>query len=62
MHLKYLVLSDIGPFRHLHVFDFSTEDGRNSGFAFFAKNGRGKTTIYNAMKWALFGKVRRKSK
>jgi DNA sulfur modification protein DndD len=62
MHLKHLVLSDIGPFRHRHVFDFSTEDGRNSGFAFFAKNGRGKTTIYNAMKWALFGKVRRKSK
>jgi DNA sulfur modification protein DndD len=62
MHLNYLVLSDIGPFRHRHVFDFSTEDSRKSGFAFFAKNGRGKTTIYNAMKWALFGKVRRKSK
>lgn len=62
MRLNYLVLSDIGPFRHRHVFNFSTEDSRNSGFAFFAKNGRGKTTIYNAMKWALFGKVRRKSK
>lgn len=62
MRLHYLVLSDIGPFRHRHVFDFSTQDEQTSGFAFFAKNGRGKTTIYNAMKWALFGHVRRKSK
>ena len=61
MRLKYLVLSDIGPFRGRHIFDFSSEEAR-SGFAFFAKNGRGKTSIYNAMKWALFGKVRRKSK
>jgi len=61
MRLKYLVLSDIGPFRGRHIFDFSSDDTR-SGFAFFAKNGRGKTSIYNAMKWALFGKVRRKSK
>ena len=62
MRLHYLVLSDIGPFRGRHIFDFSTEDEQSSGFAFFAKNGRGKTTIYNAMKWALFGHVRRKSK
>ena len=62
MRLHYLVLSDIGPFRGRHVFDFSTDDEQSSGFAFFAKNGRGKTTIYNAMKWALFGHVRRKSK
>lgn len=62
MRLHYLVLSDIGPFRGRHIFDFSTEDEQTSGFAFFAKNGRGKTTIYNAMKWALFGHVRRKSK
>jgi len=61
MRLTYLVLSDIGPFRGRHIFDFSSKDAR-SGYAFFAKNGRGKTTIYNAMKWALFGKVRRKSK
>lgn len=59
--MKYLVLSDIGPFRGRHIFDFSSDEAR-SGFAFFAKNGRGKTSIYNAMKWALFGKVRRKSK
>jgi len=62
MRLHYLVLSDIGPFRGRHVFDFSTDDEQASGFAFFAKNGRGKTTIYNAMKWALFGYVRQKSK
>ena len=62
MQLKYLVLTDIGPFRGRHDFDFSREDDDKAGFAFFAKNGRGKTSIYNAMKWALFGKVRRKAK
>ena len=61
MRLKYLVICDIGPFRGRHIFDFS-EKSDHSGYAFFAKNGRGKTTIYNAMKWALFGTVRQKSK
>ena len=61
MRLHYLVLSN-RPVSGRHVFDFSTDDEQSSGFAFFAKNGRGKTTIYNAMKWALFGHVRRKSK
>ena len=61
MRLKYLVIRDIGPFRGRHIFDFS-DKGEHSGYAFFAKNGRGKTTIYNAMKWALFGTVRQKSK
>jgi len=61
VRLKYLVICDIGPFRGRHIFDFS-DKGEQSGYAFFAKNGRGKTTIYNAMKWALFGTVRQKSK
>jgi len=61
MKLKFLVLRDIGPFRGRHDFDFSQESN-NTGYAFFAKNGRGKTSIYNAMKWALFGHVRSKSK
>jgi DNA sulfur modification protein DndD len=61
VRLKYLVICDIGPFRGRHIFDFS-DKGEHSGYAFFAKNGRGKTTIYNAMKWALFGTVRQKSK
>ena len=61
MKLKYLVLRDIGPFRGRHEFDLS-QNGKSTGYAFFAKNGRGKTSIYNAMKWALFGYVRTKSK
>lgn len=28
-----------------------------NGFAFFAENGRGKTSLYNAMRWALWGEV-----
>ena len=57
MRLTYLVLSDIGPFRGTHIIDL-TSDSKSSGYAFFGQNGRGKTSIYNAMKWCLWGEVR----
>lgn len=57
MRMTYLVLSDIGPFRGTHSIDL-TSDGEKNGFAFFGQNGRGKTTIYNAMKWCLWGEVK----
>ena len=57
MKLQYLVLSNIGPFRERHVVDFRA-DTESTGYAFFAANGRGKTSIYNAMKWCLFGEVK----
>jgi DNA sulfur modification protein DndD len=57
MKLQHLVLYNIGPFRERHIVDFKA--GRDStGYAFFAANGRGKTSIYNAMKWCLFGEVK----
>ena len=56
MDLKYLAINDIGPFRGRHVFDFSESEGR-TGFAIFSKNGRGKTSLFNAMQWCLFGTV-----
>jgi DNA sulfur modification protein DndD len=57
MRLDYLVVKDFGPFRGPHTIDI-TDVGDKSGFAFFGeKNGRGKTTLYNAMKWCLFGEV-----
>ena len=56
MEIKYLAIRDIGPYRGLHMFDFNSLEGKN-GFAIFSKNGRGKTTLFNATKWALFGKV-----
>ncbi len=57
MRMTHLVLSDIGPFRGMHTVDLTSE-GEQNGFAFFGQNGRGKTTIYNAMKWCLWGEVR----
>ena len=56
MDLKYLAISNIGPFKGLHQFHFNTTSGKN-GFAIFSKNGRGKTSLFNAMQWALFGEV-----
>jgi len=55
--LSHLVLSDIGPFRGTHIIDLNS-DSLSSGYAFFGQNGRGKTSIYNAMKWCLWGEVR----
>ncbi len=57
MKLEYLFLRNIGPFYGDHTIDLVSEK-KSNGFAFFADNGRGKTTLYNAMKWCLFGTVK----
>ena len=36
MELKYLAISNIGPFKGLHQFDFNTKSGK-TGFAIFSK-------------------------
>ena len=57
MELIYLVIKDFGPYRRRHVIDIRDTTIRTA-FAFFGeKNGRGKTTLYNAMRWCLFGEV-----
>jgi len=56
LEIQYLAICDIGPFRGLHEFNFSPVENKN-GFAVFSKNGRGKTTLFNATQWCLFGKV-----
>ncbi len=61
MEIQHLALRDVGPFRGLHVFDFRGEEGK-TGFAVFSKNGRGKTTMFNAMQWCLFGEVFERSR
>ena len=62
MKLQLLVVKDFGPFRGRHTIDL--RDVQNSStFAIFGEeNGRGKTTLYNAMKWALFGEVFERAK
>jgi DNA sulfur modification protein DndD len=61
MRLTHLVLSNIGPFRGRHIIDLNHSKD-STGFAIFAENGRGKTTVYNAMRWCLFGEVRERAK
>ena len=61
MEIQYLAIRDIGPFRGFHAFDFKSKEGK-VGFAIFSKNGRGKTSLFNAMKWCLFGEVFERSR
>ena len=61
MKLQYLILSNIGPFRGRHTVDLNS-DNESTGYAFFAENGRGKTSIYNAMRWCLLGEVSERAK
>jgi len=57
MRLTHLILRNIGPFRNPPAISLESEKNA-TGYAFFADNGRGKTSIYNAMRWCLFGEVR----
>ena len=60
MRLTHLILRNIGPFRDPPPISLDT--GKSAtGYAFFADNGRGKTSIYNAMRWCLFGEVRERA-
>ena len=60
MRLTHLILRNIGPFRDPPLISLETEK-KATGYAFFADNGRGKTSIYNAMRWCLFGEVRERA-
>ncbi|MEK9731378.1 MAG: AAA family ATPase [Candidatus Poseidoniales archaeon] len=61
MKLQHLILYNIGPFKGRHSINFQSSRGGN-GYAFFAENNRGKTSVYNAMKWGLFGDVSERAK
>jgi DNA sulfur modification protein DndD len=61
MKLQHLILYNIGPFQGKYEINFESENNGN-GYAFFAENNRGKTSIYNAMRWCLFGEVSGRAK
>jgi DNA sulfur modification protein DndD len=61
MRLQHLILYNIGPFKGRYSINFQSSRGGN-GYAFFAENNRGKTSVYNAMKWGLFGEVSERAK
>ena len=57
MHLQWIRIKDFGPYRRAHSIDIR-DAKNNTAFAFFGEqNGRGKSTLYNAMRWCLFGEV-----
>ena len=56
MDIQSLGLTNFGSYKGSHVFDFSTNTGRN-GYAIFGEIGRGKTTLINSILWALYGEV-----
>ncbi len=54
LHIKSLQLRNFGAFKGLQAFDLPDEDGVT---VFYGENMRGKTTLLNAFRFALFGKV-----
>ena len=54
LRIRSLQLKDFGPFKGVQTFDFPQEDGVTVSYA---ENMRGKTTLLNAFRFALFGKI-----
>ena len=49
-----LTVEDFGPYKNRQTIDFTSDDGVT---IIWGNNGRGKTTLLNAFRYALFGKV-----
>lgn len=56
--LRSLTLVDFGPFKGKQTINFSTDPGVT---LIFGENGRGKTTILNSLRFALFGYIKPRS-
>ncbi|MEU7171465.1 AAA family ATPase [Micromonospora tulbaghiae] len=54
MRLVALEVTDFGPYRGTQRFSFASEPGVE---LVWGENGRGKTSLLNAVRWALFGVV-----
>src|ERR1700755_1446714 len=54
LRLTGLKLTDFGPFKGEQAIAFPKEDGVS---VFYGENMRGKTTLLNAIRFALFGKI-----
>jgi len=51
-------MSNFGPYKGIQVIDFTERQGVN---IFWGDNGRGKTTLLNAFRYALFGTIQRRN-
>ncbi|MGA4902994.1 AAA family ATPase [Streptomyces griseoincarnatus] len=54
LSLRRLTLEDFGPYRGRQVMDFPRERGI---YIVYGPNGRGKTKLQNAFRWALYGEI-----
>lgn len=58
LHFQNMVLNNFGPYKNEQTIDFSNSSGVT---IFWGNNGRGKTTLLNAFRYALFGVVQRRN-
>lgn len=58
LHFDKLILNNFGPYKGQQVIDFTSESGVT---IFWGNNGRGKTTLLNAFRYALFGVIQRRN-
>lgn len=58
LHFNKLILHNFGPYKGQQIIDFTTESGVT---IFWGNNGRGKTTLLNAFRYALFGVIQRRN-
>lgn len=58
LHFQKMILKNFGPYKGTQTIDFTDKSGVT---IFWGDNGRGKTTLLNAFRYALFGVVQRRS-
>lgn len=58
LHFISMTITNFGPYKGTQTIDFSDRDGVT---IFWGDNGRGKTTLLNAFRYALFGTIQRRN-
>ena len=58
LHFLSMTIENFGPYKGKQTIDFSNRDGVT---IFWGDNGRGKTTLLNAFRYALFGTIQRRN-
>ncbi len=58
LHFLSMTISNFGPYKGVQTIDFTEKNGVT---IFWGDNGRGKTTLLNAFRYALFGTIQRRN-
>ncbi len=58
LHFTGMTIDNFGPYKGENIIDFTSDKGV---LIFWGDNGRGKTTLLNAFRFALFGSVQRRN-